>query len=273
MQLSYHEIKPLLQIRALDVVRLNIENNQCPHQSMPETIKNTPPHDQPSLRPTLSGTIPPPLVPVVKLVLAGLVVVAAMLAIAIYRRNSVPPTPAPQTPAAIVPEENKLVANLDESLQHQQFTVALPSELSRKTIGNQILFFASDEAAAAYDTCTTATAEQEVLQCHIAMSLSIQTFAPDHDFSLEKNPSSDTQNLLNTSYTDARNRSWLIAPANARAEGLALIAETKTSDALHQVFIEVNAAPYAEVYAAELTPEALLNTAKDLLSTVEFTNQ
>lgn len=170
------------------------------------------------------------------------------------------------------PETARLTSKLVESFENKEFALKLPEGLVKKTTGNQILLFPNNQAAEMYESCASSDVAKTDDQCQVVMSISVEAFSPDHDFSLEKiRGTEESTDPLATSYIDVQNRSWIIEPIDV--PGLAVVAETKTATALHQATLIANAATYQESFNIPLAPDRFLNTVKDVLSTIEFTNQ
>lgn len=219
--------------------------------------------------PKPSSAIPPSLAPFVKLTLIGLIGITVLVAFALFRQRM---PSSPNESSVPTPEAAKLTSKLVESFENQEFALKLPEGLVKKTIGNQILLFPHSQAAEAYESCTSSDAAKIDDQCQVVMSISVEAFSPDHDFSLEKTRSDqESTDPLATTFIDAQKRSWIIEPVST--SGLAVVAETKSASALHQATVVANAAAYQETFNTPLVPDRFLNTVKDLLSTIEFNNQ
>jgi hypothetical protein len=218
-----------------------------------------------------SDSIPPSLVPFVKIIIGGLALVAILIALALFK-DRLPSVFNRSDKAATPASQTALLSNVSQPFSNQEFSVKLPDEFTQKTLGNQILLFADSQAADTYATCTQDSNEQNNNQCGLMMSVAIEAFSPDHDFSLEKTQSDQkTYSPFSTTYVDAFERQWLIEPINS--SDLGVIAETKTDTALHQATIVINTALYQEKMGTDITPDRFLELIKSLLSTIEFTNQ
>jgi hypothetical protein len=237
---------------------------------MPDNITPISEINSPSTNPELlksSTGIPPSLVPFFKILIGGLVLVALVIALALFKDRF------PWNSNTSSSSNRALLADdLSQSFATDSFTINLPSGFTQKTIGNQVLLFADTQTANSYESCSQDANAELADQCGVVISVAIEAFSPDHDFSLEKTQSTqETYSLLSTTYTDALNRSWLMEPINA--PGLAVIAETTSNTALHQATIIANAAPYQAMFGEDITSDRFLEMIKAMLSTIEFTNQ